>query len=306
MVRRQAFKLKAGFTLVELLVVIAIIGILIALLLPAVQAAREAARRSSCSNNLKQVGLALHNYHDTFKVFPPHSLDTRTSGLIFNRLAWTVHILPFLEQQPLYDQFDFTRRYNQNPNRPLAMTRVQAYLCPSVKSPRTSIQNGGESSGGIGYFTTHYYGVMGPKGNNPVDGQPYKFRNVGGHGGFAEEGFFVQSKSTKFSHITDGTSNTIAIQEIGWDDRGGRRTRYRMWTRGHLQDSWNAPGKNIANQINSDLTSVFNDMSAGSNHPGGCLFVMGDASTQFLSETIDFGTYLSLASIGGGEPQALP
>ncbi len=299
MVRRQAFKLKAGFTLVELLVVIAIIGILIALLLPAVQAAREAARRSSCANNLKQVGLALHNYHDTFKKFPPHSLSA-------NRIAWTVHILPFLEQQPLYDQFDFTRRYNQNPNTILAMTRVSAYLCPSVKSPRTSIGNGGETRNRVGYFTTHYYGVMGPKGNNPLTGQPYPFSNVGPHGGFAGGGLFVQNKSTKFSHILDGTTNTFAIQEIAWDDRGGRRTRYRMWTRGHQQNSWNAPAKNIANQINADLTSVFNDMSAGSNHPGGCHFLMGDASTQFVAETIDFQTYMAVASIDGDETQTLP
>jgi len=289
----------SGFTLVELLVVIAIIGILVALLLPAVQAAREAARRMSCTNNMKQVGLAIHNYHDTFKSFPPHSLNS-------NRLAWTVHILPFIENQPLYDQFDFNAFYNQAPNYDLGLVAVSVYHCPSSKSKRASIGNGGEAIGGVGTFTTNYYGVMGPKGTNPITGAAYDFRNVGPHGGFAENGFFKQNDSRKFSHILDGTSNASIIGEISWDDRGGNRTRYRLWPRGHQQDQWNAPAKNVANQINSDQTGVFNDMSFGSNHPGGCHFIMGDASVQFVAETIDFATYLGVASIDGGEPQGLP
>ena len=103
---------RKAFTLVELLVVIAIIGILIALLLPAVQAAREAARRSQCTNNLKQIGIALHNYHDTFKVFPPGGLwytnSTGNANWVRNRGSMLLHILPFVEQQSLYDAFDFT------------------------------------------------------------------------------------------------------------------------------------------------------------------------------------------------------
>lgn len=285
---------RTAFTLVELLVVIAIIGVLVGLLLPAVQAAREAARRMSCSNNLKQVGIALHNYHDTHKTFPPSSLTS-------NRLAWTVHVLPFLEQKPLHDQFDFSRHYNQTPNHILGMTAVSSYHCPSTKIPRSSIGNGGERIGGVGTYTTHYYGVLGPKGINPQTGAAYPFSNVGGHGGFALSGLFKQNDTKKFAHVTDGTSNTFAIGEISWDDRGGNRSRYRTWSRGHQQNQWTAPAKNLAHQINSDFTADFNDMSFGSNHPGGCHFLMADASVQFIAETTDFGRLLASASVDGRE-----
>jgi hypothetical protein len=283
--------------------VIAIIGVLVALLLPAVQAAREAARRMSCSNNMKQVGLAVHNYHDTYKVFPPHSLDRPPRR---NRLAWTVHLLPFMENQPLFDEFDFSRLYNQSPNYNLGLTRVPTYHCPSNKSKRATVGNGGETINGIGTFTTNYYGIMGPKGTNTRTGATYPITSSGPHGRIAEAGFFKQNNSRKFAHITDGTSNCFAIGEISWDDRGGKRSRYRIWTRGHVTNNWSASAKNIANQINSDETAVFNDMSMGSNHPGGAQFIMVDASVQFVSETIDFGTYLAIASIDHGEPVQLP
>ncbi len=133
---------RVGFTLVELLVVIAIIGVLVALLLPAVQAAREAARRTQCTNNLKQLGLALHNYHDTHRVFPLGVLQSNLgSEFAYPRLTWAIHLYPYLEQQPTYDQFDFECRpghdrimdCTQN-----AATRdapaahvVPAMLCPS-------------------------------------------------------------------------------------------------------------------------------------------------------------------------------
>ncbi|MBI2480802.1 MAG: DUF1559 domain-containing protein [Planctomycetia bacterium] len=293
---------RAGFTLVELLVVIAIIGILVALLLPAVQAAREAARRMSCSNNMKQVGLALHNYHDTFKVFPPHSLDALPKR---NRLAWTVHLLPFIENQPLYDKFDFSVLYNVGSNNILGMTAVPVFHCPSNKSKTSSLANGGESIGGVATFTTNYYGVMGPKGTNAQTNTAYPWSNVGPHGGFANSGFFKQNTSTSFAYITDGTSRAFAVGEISWDDRNARRTRYRTWSRGHQQNQWNTPAKNIANQINSDQTAVFNDMSMGSAHPGCCQFIMADASVQFVAETIDFATYLAVASIDQREPLQL-
>lgn len=290
---------RPGFTLIELLVVIAIIGVLVGLLLPAVQSAREAARRMSCSNNLKQLGLALHNYHDTHRSFPPSSFNS-------NRLGWTVHVLPFIEAGPLYDQFDFTRRYNQSPNWDLGMTQLSFYLCPSSKSPRSSIGNGGEKIKGIGMFTAHYYGVMGPKGMNPVTGAPYPFKATGGHGGFAEDGMFRQNRTTTFATMSDGTSNTFALGEISWDDRGGNKTRYRMWNRGHQQDQWTSPAKNLAHQINADFTADFNDMSFGSNHPGGCHFLLGDGSVQYVSETIDFGRLLATASASGGEVDTAP
>jgi prepilin-type N-terminal cleavage/methylation domain-containing protein len=302
--QRQAnLQRRPGFTLVELLVVIAIIGILVALLLPAVQAAREAARRMSCSNNMKQLGLALHNYHDTFKVFPPHSLAT-------NRIAWTVHLLPFIEQKNLHEQFNFNILYNAGTNNILGLTPVPAYHCPSSKSQRVNIDDGSAeqipAGSGVGAYTIHYYGVMGPKGINSATGVAYPWTNLGGHGGFADSGFMKQNMSRNFSDMTDGTSNSFALGEISWDDRKQRRTRYRMWTRGHQPNEWNAPAKNVAYQINSDQVAVFNDMAFGSNHPGGCHFLMGDASTQFIAQTVDFQRLLAAASIQGTEPQTLP
>lgn len=285
-----------GFTLVELLVVIAIIGVMVGLLLPAVQAAREAARRMSCSNNLKQIGIAVHNYHDTYQRFPPSSFNS-------NKLAWTVHVLPFIEQQSLFDEFNMNLVYNAGTNNALGLRRVNTYICPSIKSALSSLANGGEAIGGVATFTTSYYGVMGPQGTNQAFNTPYGFSVVGGHGGFALDGFFRQNAQTRFADVIDGTSNTFMIGEISWDDRRGLRTRYRTWSRGHNQNDWTAGVKNLTQQINSDFTALFNNMAFGSNHPGGCHFLMGDASVVFLSNSTDFNLLMASASANGGEVQ---
>jgi len=143
---RERWCIRAGFTLVELLVVIAIIGLLVALLLPAIQAAREAARRTECSNKLKQIGLALHNYHDTYNVFPPGAI-TKTTSCSLNTgntrtdggAPWTVLTLPFMEQSSLHDRFDFSKpfasRWNDgatpNTNFSLQFTTNRTFHCPS-------------------------------------------------------------------------------------------------------------------------------------------------------------------------------
>ena len=162
---------RRGFTLVELLVVIAIIGILVALLLPAIQAAREAARRTQCNNNLKQVGVALHNYHDTYKVLPP-------GGLAGNpRLSWNVLILPFIEQQALHALVNFEA--NTVVARHDVYATLQAHpdrngagvhLSSAVRTKR--FENGSTT-----VYTTHYYGVMGPKGTNASTGAAYRWDN---------------------------------------------------------------------------------------------------------------------------------
>ena len=126
------YSTKRGFTLVELLVVIAIIGILIALLLPAVQAAREAARRSHCSNNLKQHGLAMHNYHDTYKTLPCAAMQSGTRGL-----NWLHSLLPYIEQQALYDQWDYSIDYHAGTNTALIRTTIAAHQCPSDNPTKT-------------------------------------------------------------------------------------------------------------------------------------------------------------------------
>lgn len=206
-----------GFTLVELLVVIAIIGILVALLLPAVQAAREAARRMSCSNNMKQMGLALHNYHDTYKKFPCAVYDHTTLNGSGGRNYWagaSVHtmILPFVEQGPLYSRWDFTWRFYEGPNNTTRQTRVPAYICPSSRAwngaDRGNNNYGASMGPNLGWFN-------GLGNQNGV----FNYGDAPGAGG-------IRSTNEKgMSDIRDGTANTIMAAEFltGDNDNGTYR-----------------------------------------------------------------------------------
>ncbi len=297
---------RRAFTLVELLVVIAIIGILVALLLPAIQAAREAARRSECGNNLKQLGLALQNYHDTYKTLP-------CGGWQDTQLSWHVSILPFVEQQALFDQFAFTTTgtYIGPDKNGLAANPIPGYLCPSgvIKMAPPPFNT---------LYTTHYYGNMGPKGINPATGTPYP-GNVAGlpgascsnlYGGLSDAGVLRTNQVRVFADILDGTSNTLMVGERSWAFRSGAvgAERYMEWVRGSggLPLCWSYGAKNIVSPINSQSTNSLgpipiNDLPFGSEHPAGAQFVKVDGSTSFISQSIDFNLYLSLASRDGGE-----
>jgi prepilin-type N-terminal cleavage/methylation domain-containing protein/prepilin-type processing-associated H-X9-DG protein len=291
---------RRGFTLVELLVVIAIIGILVALLLPAVQAAREAARRMSCSNNLKQIGLGLHNYHDTYKTFPSGGL----SGM--PGVSWHALVLPFMEQTPLHDAYNFNVSYLDAANRVLALPPQEIYLCPSGTVKLTG--NSGEyspPSGGVATSTTHYYGVMGPKGTNPTTQTAYSVTtSPAGHGGFSRHGALGREMAYNFADILDGTSNTYLVGEISWN----KANCYRIWTRGCGINSSACGGvKNVLATSPINVTPYngsnnFNDVSFGSHHPGGSQFLFADGSAKFVAETIDLNIYLATASRDGGEP----
>jgi len=286
-----------GFTLIELLVVIAIIAILIALLLPAVQQAREAARRTQCKNNLKQLGLALHNYHDVFNRFPPGSFPPGEG------LSWHVALLPQLEQAALWGKFEtgghaLARWDSAAVNLPLCRDyRLAAYFCPSGTKERaddTALN-----------YTTHYYGIMGPTGINPQSGVAYSENTSGAHGGFSREGMFYIYEARLMRDVLDGLSNTMVVGENSWTNRKGNATRYRSWTRGGVVNDLMAPCKNVAQQINADFTALFNDMSYGSNHTGGAQFLFGDGSVSFVSENVDYNLLLSTASVAGGEAKVL-
>ena len=289
---------NAGFTLVELLVVITIIGILIALLLPAVQAAREAARRLQCANNLKQLGLALHNYHQALGSFPTGAAwadgpDTRAS--------WHVLVLPYLEQQSLYERLDQTQSMYDGENLELGKQIPHIFTCPSDgRQPTDPYKPESQSR------TTNYLGVMGAGRNgNVVD------LNDGSCGDYYTDGVFFPYSRTRIADIRDGSSNTLAV--------GERIYELRLWTKGAYYDG--TPdnhvcifaSKNIRWPMNSDpevlcyrncpgeRTCLFNNLYFGSRHPGGAQYVFADGSVHFLSETINFQVYQDLATTNGGE-----
>lgn len=304
-----------GFTLIELLVVIAIIAILIALLLPAVQQAREAARRSQCKNNLKQFGLALQNYHDTARVFPVGGFtqtgNAATVPQTGNGLSWHVQVLPYLDQGPLYKQFSVNSYgyiTSNSPSQPVANANLAlcrsplpALLCPSSDQHRSG--NNGEWSppgaAGAPTYSTHYYGVSGPIGTNPTSGAAYG-SVASAQGAHATDGILVRVNPNSMTDVKDGTSNTFIVGEISWLLANG----YRIWIRG-------ADGTNSASvkALNTGIgiagyngSNNFNHISFGSEHTGGAHFLMADGATRFINKNIQIDLYKSLGSKRGKEP----
>jgi len=298
---------RRAFTLVELLVVVAIIGVLVALLLPAVQSAREAARRMKCQNNLKQLGIALHNYHDVYGSFPSGSIKS-------NQTSWHAFILPFIEQQALYNQFTFNQGAyysgtNQIGRGANGLVRINGYLCPSSQADKMQTNtppnnvNTPDLVNGVAPFTTHYYGSMGPKGSG-LGGGTYNFRNVG-QGGFGQQGIFEVESRVRISEITDGTANTILVGENSYHDQQFG-SRFRNWMRGTDGNGTDSicGCRNIINAINTRiaaLSTVYNDIPMASHHSSGANFVFCDGAVKFLSQNIDLGTYKAIASRDGNE-----
>ena len=294
-----------GFTLIELLVVIAIIAILIALLLPAVQQAREAARRSQCKNNLKQWGLALHNYHDTHRIFPPGMM---TGG---NRVGFHVMLLPFLDQTNLYNQFDFNVSYTTAPNLALRDEKFDLLHCPS--SFGRDRQSASTSEG----WTVHYYGVAGPLGTkpSPLSGD---WTDVGdlsitpSYGCHSTEGILYRNSNMTIADVLDGTTNTMIMGEISGRPAGNP---YRAWTQGIAgggypsstsQGSAAYACKGLYTTIGqvdyntTDPLKFFSHTRFTSNHEGGCHFLFADGSVHFISENIDFNTYQAAGARNDG------
>jgi len=294
-VRSQRTKKASGFTLIELLVVIAIIAVLIALLLPAVQQAREAARRSQCKNNLKQIGLAIHNYQSTTSMIPPlfvtlnntqedASFDTilpssRKDTTHFPSWGWSAFLLPYLDQSTLYQKggiggADYIAMHPEVYRTPLSV-----FMCPTdiAKSvPKESIWGSRTNGGGTYAAAKSNYVAVHDHGNTMLDNVP--------------SGAFYKDGDNRFEDIIDGLSNTIAVGER--TVRDGKTYTIGVWggclNCGHYSDfAYDLAGTGIAT-INpapgvsdTDYARAFS-----SRHVGGAHFVMFDGSVRFISENI--------------------
>ena len=305
-----------GFTLIELLVVIAIIAILIALLIPAVQQAREAARRNDCKNNLKQIGVALHNYHETYGLFPPGWVpDCKPTasaadpcGLVGTNptyprpgWAWTVFILPFVDEPQLYNVLGVgTNLTPLNPGDPNDKL-LAAYLCPSDSSPEETAWGGKSPPPWKGYRKSNYAACRGNITSYQLDS---------GAATPDQRGIFGNSSDTKMRDVKDGTGCTILVGECeNSGDANGNRAP--TWLRASMFGvpsafQWSHPDsvtRTTAKMyaINPGLLPITSFQGAFSSmHAGGAQFVMGDGSVRFIQESIDGTIYENLGSISDG------
>ncbi|MCY2986412.1 MAG: DUF1559 domain-containing protein [Planctomycetota bacterium] len=337
---------RQGFTLVELLVVIAIIGILVALLLPAIQAAREAARRSQCSNNLKQLGVALHNFHDTYKQFPIGQPDDDNDSF-----GWGVYLTPYIEQQIVMDRLiegkavlvykngphgawfggipgqpcgagggnnnidscgSWTQtRWGGNPSGPtnlsVSQTVLKAFVCPSCPLPPVDDAQCGKSN---------YLACVGPlfgnwgcaswSGNNQAGILTFDNNN---------DTTYINSMAS----VVDGTSTTIILGEGSTTNAPGtamepaqNSAQFPLWAggrggcNGQQIGSWGRAA-DVGFNINRNISGDWqSQISFGSKHPGGAQFVFADASTHFLTDAVDITLYRSLGTRNGGEAVSVP
>ena len=273
--RRRSAAPQRGFTLVELLVVIAIIGTLIALLLPAVQAAREAARRMQCSNNLKQLGLAAHVYHDALHCFPPAFMAVDHQGQVSGGWAWGVFLMPYLEQSPLQDQLSVTRYklaevISDPALLPMLQMKLAVFSCPS--SPLEPLREF-RGPGSQLVATANYTCCRGF----------FDIRDAA-HLTMQNNGLFYGCSGTRIADIRDGTSNTFALGE-------------RTVLRAHADDprkwpSWCGPGglgigSTVSSSVGHDLNDPKMIHAFSSDHPGGAMFGFADGSVHFIADTIE-------------------
>jgi prepilin-type N-terminal cleavage/methylation domain-containing protein/prepilin-type processing-associated H-X9-DG protein len=283
--RRPVRRLPRGFSLVELLVVIALIGLLVALLVPAVQASRESARRSQCQNNLRQLGVGLQTYHDALGTFPTGALDRKTGANPKGRqLSWNVLLLPFIEEQPLFELFDCGSAFSAAANRTAAGTVVHVFLCPSTATL---------ASDRLGPTT----GDVNKNGSwNP--GDDLAFTDYGGNFGFAGlgkpymNGVLLYDRAIPISQITDGTAHTIIVSE----DTGRGATFDGQWANGE-----NIFDQNGSINDHSAPSYLWQNNEMWSDHPGGIHALFCDGSVRFLFDETDLETLAARCSRAGDE-----
>lgn len=324
---------RAGFTLVELLVVIAIIGILVGLLLPAVQAAREAARRMQCSNNVKQLSLAFHTYHDAHKVLPAYQYNVANTSSWHGHGALTM-ILPYIEQGNLFNQVKFTQAFDSADNQVVGKVKLSAYNCPSDISFPNAAWGGNNYSVNSGARVSHY--------------------STGGAS--MASGAFVRNQNSKLADLSDGTSNVLMISEFLKGDNSDTSLDRRRdflgnisiatqefppadqvetagaacynsgspsYQRSNAGQFWNAgfPGSVAVNTVAPPNWKYPGCCEGGgfgyacdrngitpprSLHTGGVQAGLGDGSVHFISDSIDLLVWQRLGARGDGNPITLP
>lgn len=323
-------RLMRGFTLIELLVVIAIIAVLVALLLPAVQQAREAARRSTCKNNLKQIGLALHNYHDQYTVFPYSTAhdasldagDVPPDGQGLNHRGW-IGMLPLLDQAPLYNQFDplgASGSYDRggvgmlgdpftNGNAAVVSRVLSVLRCPSDDG--NPLYTGNSANYRIS-SQARSNGLFGAKTNYDFSVQRYSSSmGTWTNRSKTSRRLFGLHSASRMRDMSDGSSNSVAVIEGTLDVKNGVSNTwgYSKWV-GNGIDLAASEGINFWTccpwwsnpDSNSTAGSTRNWGAPGSTHTGGCHVLMGDGSVHFLSENIDDLVRRNLAFIADGNP----
>lgn len=326
-------RLRSGFTLIELLVCVAIIAILVALILPAVQQAREAARRIQCQNNLKQLGIALHNYHDTNGAFPPGWIGRDMVGIgqsprdFGYSWAWGAFLLPYCEQLALYEQLGIGNTSNPPGPKDPGDSSLQVFLCPSDAAGTESGRGlwsstpTGQDSLFAGYAKSNYVAVNG-YGISSLDrlepwfsaggtvGTPMLYRSP------REDGIFGAHTATKVRDILDGTSQTFAIGERSQDKVNRSKPYGSVWIRNcgqfpgpgfvimvsaTFRDADSVSGAVHQNRpINHAVNGYRAPDGFSSSHSGGASFLFADGSVRFIKENIDRSVYGNLGSMADG------
>ncbi len=290
-------KASVGSALVELVVVLVMIAVLLGILLPTLQAAREAARRNKCVNNLRQIGLALHGYHEAHSRFP---CGARWKPLNSQGgLGWHVAILPYIEGHSFREDFDFRVGAADSPNVALGELHVPIYDCPS-----STVGLDRFAPAGIRWNTTNYAGVMGACGNGQVR-STYPADAICGD--YCLDGMLFPDSCVSYADVGDGLSHTLFV--------GERTYHVRAWLKGGVDEPERQrcvfSSKNLTVPINADpmvfdfdgtpRTVLFNDLFFGSHHPGGACFLMGNGAVEYWSNDLPLSTFRELATIDGGE-----
>jgi prepilin-type N-terminal cleavage/methylation domain-containing protein len=314
------FRCHAGFTLIELLVVIAIIAILIALLVPAVQKVREAAARTQCINNLKQLGIAIHAHIDNFKHFPDsksYASEGTSPVAPFTGRGWILKCLPYLDQAPLYQQFEPSTLTSISSAtaggvlncQPQLATQIAVLRCPS--DPRGSVLVTGQNqyAASVQYWPTNYKGVIGTSdmgGGWP--GNPWEVKYTAGavwdnHNTTLPNGLFFRNSyqvRIKVAQVTDGLSNTLAVGE----DLPTHNQHSSAYFANGDYASCHAPLNYLPNP--PDPTNWPKVISFRSMHPGGCHFCIADGTVRFISQSVDRLQYMEMCTRAGNEVTQVP